>query len=377
MPARPVQLDIYRTTIPMRKLQHAAATRNVAEAIVVRVELSDGVVGWGETLPRGYVTGETLETVPVDLERIFWPAMADGDPEGADLPVRDGDRAITAARCAVELALRDAWNRTHWSVRSWRSEVDALRKIRVSGVIGSDNPAKTAWQLRAQRLYGLKDIKLKLGLGDDVDAENLRIVTGRLKRGIASGKVTLRVDVNGGWNADETPERIDELARVGVRLVEQPVFCSAGELVELAQKCALPIMADESVITIDDAYKCIWTAGKHVWLSLRLSKNGGIGPCGEMAFAAAESGVPFSVGCMVGESSIISAAQRALLGSVPRPEYVEGNYGAFLLIGDLTAKSVRMRWGGRLKYIGVKGYGVDPTRRRLARYGQLIKTLER
>ena len=63
MALQPIQLDIYRTAIPMRSFEHAAASRSLAEAIVVRVSFSDGRCGWGETLPRPYVTGETLETV--------------------------------------------------------------------------------------------------------------------------------------------------------------------------------------------------------------------------------------------------------------------------------------------------------------------------
>ena len=361
----------------MRRLEHAAASRAKAEAIVVRLQMADGSAGWGETLPRDYVTGETLETVPDDIERIFWPKLAECDPEGAGLPVLDGERPVTAARCAVELALRDAWDRTHFSQRSWRNEYDALKKVRVSGVIGSSNPARTVWQLRAMRTYGLRDIKLKLGLGADVDAENLRIVAPRLRKGIAAGKLTLRVDVNGGWSVDEAPGRIAELEQFGVCVVEQPVFCKARELVELAQRCTLPLMADESVITIEDAYACIWATGKKVHLSLRLSKNGGIGPCTEMAVASAEAGVPYTVGCMVGESSILSAAQRALLGGIPRPRFVEGNYGPFLVIGDLTRRRVRMHWFGRLKYIGMNGYGVDACPKRLARFGEHLTTLSR
>ena len=79
MAGSPVQLDIYRTALGMRRFEHAAAGRQVAEAIVVRLELADGAVGWGETLPREYVTGETLESVPRDIEEFLWPAALGGD----------------------------------------------------------------------------------------------------------------------------------------------------------------------------------------------------------------------------------------------------------------------------------------------------------
>ncbi|KKK53514.1 hypothetical protein LCGC14_3094030, partial [marine sediment metagenome] len=304
---RPVQLDIYRTAIPMRTFEHAAAPRDVAEAIVVRMELSDKTVGWGETLPRDYVTGETLDTVPRDIEEIFWPIGHAKHGLPSDLPTTNEGRYVTAARCAFELAEYDAWSRFHCRVRGVGPASYACPKIEVpvSGVLGSADPARTARRLRLMRWYGLRDFKLKLGLGDDVDAENLRLVPRRIGKGIARGKFTLRVDVNGGWSADETPGRVARLKPYGVCVVEQPVFGPPEELIELAQRCELPLMADESMITPPEAKKFIEAPGRKVWLNVRLSKNGGTWPADTIMKAADDAGVPFVVGCMVGESSIL------------------------------------------------------------------------
>ncbi len=381
MGARAVQLDLYRTVIPMRRFEHAAATRDVAEAIVVRLELDDGTVGWGETLPRPYVTGETLESVPADIEQHFAPAMWGREVDGAELPVADPPgRTTNAARCAAGLAWFDAWARRHWArmgMRRYRSRPQP--PVRVSGVLGSSDPSRTARQLRLMRWYGLRDFKLKLGLGEDVDAENLRLVAARIGRGLREGKGTLRVDVNGGWSTDQTPQRVAALVPCRVCLVEQPVFGPPEALIELAQRCELPLMADESLLTAADARAFIAAPGRKVWLNLRLSKNGGIWPCLDIAFAAsaAEANVPFVFGCMVGESSILSAAQRSLLALGPAAKFVEGNYGRFLLASDLTNRSLRFGYGGRLRPLllagGHLGLKVEP--KRLARYGRLIKTL--
>lgn len=378
----PVQVDIYRTAIPMRRFEHAAASRDVAEAVVLRLELSDppagrgqagGAVGWGETLPRPYVTGETLETVPRDVEQLLWEAARRGDPQGKDLPAADGGRPITAARCAVELALGSACERSGLHVAPGMPG-GAFPSVRVSGVLGAADPGRTASRLRRMRWYGLRDFKLKLGFGQEVDGENLRLVHRRIGKAVAEGKCTLRVDVNGGWRPDETPDRVAALKPRGVCVVEQPVFGPPEALIELAQRCRLPLMADESLITIADAKQLISAAGEKVWLNIRLSKNGGIWPCLSMAEAAAEAGVPFVIGCMVGESSILSAAQRRLLWRCPLPRFVEGNYDKFLLADDLTARSLRFGYGGKIRS-PLRGLhaAVDP--RRLRRYGRLIQTL--
>lgn len=360
----------------MRSFEHAAARRDLAEAIVVRLELSDGSAGWGETLPREYVTGETLETVGDDIERFLWPAAQAGEAAGKDLPTTAAGRPITAACCAVSLAMYDAsghgFKRPAGPVKGYQVP---FPPVRVSGVLGSADPARTAKRLRLMRLFGLRHFKLKLGLGEDADAENLRLVAKRIGRAVARGKCTLRVDVNGGWSAEETPERVAALAAHGICAVEQPVFASAGELAELARRCELPLIADESLITADDADELIEAGGGKVWLNVRISKNGGIWHSLSLVEAAVGANVPVVVGCMVGESSILSAAQRQLLWRSGPPRFVEGNYGRFLLADDLTRKSLRLGYGGRLKCPSGTGLGVDVDPRKLERYAALLKTL--
>jgi L-Ala-D/L-Glu epimerase len=356
----PVQMEIYRTSIPMGRFEHAAATRERSEAIVVRVVWDDGREGWGETLPREYVTGETLESVIADLQERIFPAMR----QGRAIPRVDSDRrCMSAAACAVDLARYDAMC----------DDPPAGRIVpRVSGVLGSADPSRTARKLKHMRWFGLRDFKLKLGFDAEVDRENLSVVSRKLAGGIKSGKLTFRVDVNGGWSPAETPERIDELRQYGICVVEQPTYCPAEELVELAGRCSLPLMADESLVSFSDA-ESLCAAGAKIWWNIRLSKNGGITAAGEMADLAAANAIPFVAGCMVGESSILSSAQRRFLqGSGSGARFVEGNYGRFLLSDDLTDKSLRFGWGGRLKPIKARGLGMRVNPDKLARYGQLV-----
>jgi len=361
-PNRIVQgLDVYLLEIPMRRFRHAAAHRRQAQSVLVNVRLSDQTGGWGETLPREYVTGETLESVQADLRGVLWPAMAGrlADQCLAQLPSRAPDgRWVLAARCAAQLALVDAVGLSG-ALGQADGGSDALGGLRVSGVIGSDDAARTAWLLRLMRVAGLRDFKLKLGLDEGVDAANLRAVLAQLRRPLARGRATLRVDANGGW-ADRPIQRIAELARMGVCVVEQPVFCSAAELVDLARRSPLPLMADESLVSPDDA--AVLLSEPRVWWNIRISKNGGLDHALALARQAQGAGVSFVVGCMVGETGLLSAAQRRLLACCPRPRFVEGNYGRLLLRHDVTRPSLRWGYGGRLAALDGEGLGVriDP-----------------
>jgi muconate cycloisomerase len=151
-------------------------------------------------------------------------------------------------------------------------------------------------------------------------------------------------------------------------------------MAELARRCQLPLTADESLITPADA-ETLLEAGSAVWWNIRLSKNGGLARSLALAHRAAESGVPFVIGCMVGETSILSAAQRRLLemlrdGQPPHcPRFIEGNYGRLVLRGDLTPKTLRFGYGGRLKSLTGPGLGVSIDPRKVARHGQCVRTL--
>src|SRR5205085_9132994 len=121
---RVVELTAFQVRIPLRKpFRHASYTRTSTDNLVVRCKLEDGIVGHGEGVPREYVTGETIDSALGLLARSELPAQLEpcGDfPAGvalaerlrlAPVPGDDRDCQGNAARCAVELALLDAFGR--------------------------------------------------------------------------------------------------------------------------------------------------------------------------------------------------------------------------------------------------------------------------
>ncbi len=384
-----IQLDLYHTSIPMRGFDHAAASRSLAESILVKLTYDDGFVGWGETLPREYVTGETLDSVPDDIETVLWPACVEEgllDPTDTlrPIPTKAGRRCLNAAACALEVAsLRRLFHDIHNISPTLMQQIAHRARLRtyidtkVTGVLGSKDPAKTAKRFRLMRWFGLTDFKLKLGLGDDVDDENLRLVHKKLRRALAAGAATLRVDVNGGWDEDSTPQRVEALREFGVCAVEQPVYCPAAKLVSLAKKCSLPLIADESLLT-DRHAKTLLAEPEKIWWNLRLAKNGGLLPTLRLMNEASLHNVTVILGCMVGESSILSAAQRRLLQLAPVPRFVEGNYGRFLLSDDLLPgrKSLTFSYAGNLKTLKDDGLGIRVCDEKIEKYAHHLKTLK-
>src|SRR5262249_52370926 len=89
-----------------------------------------------------------------------------------------------------------------------------------------------------------------------------------------------------------------------------------------------------------------------------ISKNGGLIPALRLALLAHQQNIQYQLGCMVGETSILSAAGRWFLQLVPDVQFAEGSFGKFLLADDITTKSLRFGWAGPGKPMTGFGLGV-------------------
>jgi len=373
---------MYPLAIPLRRpFRHAAGDRQVADPIVIEAELADGTTGYGETLPRPYVSGETVESVVRAIRDELIPALVDLRPESLPdalecidgLPYQDkAGSAMTAARAGVELALLDAYSRhfqrpisevVGWFGLPALGSPGSMASVRYSGVLAGDEVGKLAWSVRKMRWFGLRDFKLKVGYGDDI--ERIRTVAAAIGRFLGR-RCTLRLDANGAWTLKRAVEVLQAVGDVPIRCVEQP-FDRQHDQDAVALKSQVPVsvMHDESLVTPEDAERLI-ALGVADGFNVRISKNGGLLPALRLAHLARRHGIILQLGCMVGETSILSAVGRRFLEHVPGVTFAEGSYGRHLLRGDVTRRPVVFGYGGRPKPLAGPGWGVevDPDRLR-------------
>jgi muconate cycloisomerase len=102
----------------------------------------------------------------------------------------------------------------------------------------------------------------------------------------------------------------------------------------------VPIMADESLVTIEDAMRLIETNAVD-YFNIRISKCGGIARSLKIASLAQKAGIRIQVGSQVGETAILSAAGRHLAAALRKVDFVEGSYGTMLLAEDVTPDPIR------------------------------------
>ncbi len=372
---------VWPLAIPMRRtVSHAASERSVADPVVVEVELGNGVTGCGETLARPYVTGETVPSVQAALRGVLMQHVLGLHPtsfaealEGADsLPfVDDNHRPIPAARAAMELALLDAYSRAFdrplnsiagWAGLAGFGTPGSRVAVRASGVLANRTPAGMMKTLRLLWWYGLRQFKLKVG--DDGDAERLDRAYAYLRPAIARGKASLRLDANGAWSKDEAIDRLGDWRDLPLAGVEQPLARGREEdLPLLKHVIQLPLIHDESLVTLGDARR-LCEAGVADGFNIRISKCGGLLPALRLAAFARRHEVLIQLGCMVGETSILSAAGLRFLEFTPGVRFLEGCFGSFLLRGYVVRRPLRFGYAGGLPPLDPAGLGVqaDPAR---------------
>ena len=125
-------------------------------------------------------------------------------------------------------------------------------------------------------------------------------------------------------------------------------------------------MADESLITYQQGHSLIEQQAVDLF-NIRISKNGGFLPAMRLAGLARQAGLGYQIGCMVGETSLLSAVGRRLLQLVPGVRFAEGSFGRFLLRDDVVTKPVRFGYGGRFRTLGGAGWGIDVRAEKLDR----------
>ena len=220
-----------------------------------------------------------------------------------------------AIKCAIDIALHDlAGKRLGLPVRELIALPGTIPPTDFT--LGIDTPVVVAE--RARRAAGFPALKIKVGGPSDI--ETLEAV-----RGVFAGPI--RVDANTGWTPEVALALLPDLERLGVELIEQPFPARRlDQLRALQERSPLPIVADESAVTIEDLDALV---GVVAGVNVKLAKCGGLGPARRMLERARALGFRTFLGCME-ETSIGIAASAAVS---PLAEWVDLD-GCLLLADD-------------------------------------------
>ena len=375
-------LTAIRAAIPLRQtIRHASHERTANAALLIRCELDDGSVGWGEGLPRPYVTGETIETAWGHTDRLggligeradsLEAAAALTDAVTFEPPAGDPRGCLgNSVRCAAELALLDAVGRA-----TGRPVMDLVQPLAVDPdfrpqpvCYAAVLPQAGTWRRATYRavrfrLFGIDQVKVKLGVDGFDDERTLRLYRRWLGRRIHSA------DANEGWSPDRLDAKLALLRRHRVRFCEQPVphaeaAALGGRAVsQAAHDAGAPaIMLDESFCSLADAETALDRGWANAF-NVRLSKCGGIVRSMRLVRwllerSTDERPIFVQLGCQVGETAILSAAGRAVAAWERSFEAVEGSYDRFLVAEPLSEEDITFGRGGLAPPLHGPGLGI-------------------
>jgi L-Ala-D/L-Glu epimerase len=211
--------------------------------------------------------------------------------------------------------------------------------------IGLDNAQAMVSKLQA---HPSAVYKLKLARPDDIDL---------LRSMRAATSVPFRIDVNEGWNYDDTLRLLPELSALGVVLLEQPLSKEAwDDMKALKSLSTIPIFADEACVEERDVARC---SECFHGINIKLTKCGGITPALRMMREAKALGLQVMLGSMnestIGTAALVHLSSAADYLDADGPLLLNGDYadglvwsqedglGYYVRPGDLPGLGINMR----------------------------------
>ena len=350
--------------LPLKKPMKMAGVEIVtADNLLVRIEASNGIVGWGESASAPTMTGDTLPAMVAAVRDTLAPLIVGQDARArARLTHRMAHamHANTGARSAVEVALADLVGRA-MGVSFADLHGGALRdEVEPMWLLGNPKVEDDIAEARMCMREGYRFFKLKVGV-KPVDAE---IASAIALREALGSDVTLCADANGGFAYPRACRFLAGVGRAGLAFLEQPLPPeNIAGLARLARSQPIPLGADEGIHSLADieAHAAAGAGG----LSLKLIKLAG--PSGVLAAAqlAQFRGLSINLAAKVSESSLGSAGTLHLAGLVPSADWGVSLTHVYLA-EDIARPALRIE-DGHVKVPTGAGLGVEVDEAAVAR----------
>jgi L-alanine-DL-glutamate epimerase-like enolase superfamily enzyme len=332
----------------------------MTEAILIKIESEEWLIGYGEGCPRSYVTGETIETA----QRFFENNKADiikiENLDSIKEWILTNQKTIDqnpAAWCAIELALLDLLGKeTRQSVESLLSLPELSDSFQYTAVLGASGLESYRKQLQQYTDIGFKDYKVKVTGDLTEDRKRIEGFNGLGKQ------IRVRLDANNLWETAE--QAIDYIKALDCPLfaIEEPLRVNDHSGCRtIYDVLKMPVILDESFLGLEQFSHIADDPEKWI-INLRISKMGGILRSLTIAEKAETLNIPVIIGAQVGETSILTRAALTVANAYRDILLTqEGAFGTHLLKNDIVAQPIMFGKEGQLNashFANQYGFGV-------------------
>lgn len=239
--------------------------------VLVTILLENGIVGYGEAAPFESINGENQATVLAALNS-YKECLIGKDAAGFVRISRHMKNLLWAqvtARCAVEMALLDAFTKS-LDLPLYKYLGGMENQIETDFTIDMLNPEAARKSAGILALKGYNILKIKVGKNMKEDLQRaIAVVEG-------APNVQFTMDANQGFTPCNAVHFLEELEKRDIRplLFEQPVLKTDLEGMKFVKDhTCVPIAADETVFTSADAINVVRKGCVDV-INIKIMKSG-------------------------------------------------------------------------------------------------------
>ena len=323
------RIEIHVTALPVRvqrifssgSYDTGPAERLLSKPVLVKIH-ADGVVGCAQIRPisPGHFVADTTHSVVAAIKEIYGPALIGKSIFDIEAVNEMFDARLAnnpAARAVLDIAVRDAMGKA--TNQPLYNLLGGLCQPRIplewSVSMAEETATMVAESKRAVDEFGIRVLCLKMAdrRGWRHDVRNFEAV-----RKAVGGDVTIGVDPNTGWTLADALSAIRELGRMGLGYIEQPVARRDLKGMAEIRRAAdgVPVMADEALFTIQDAYALAEARAVDAYC-IKLYKLGGLTPAKKIAAIAEAANIQLNCGGLAVQSQLEAAAGAHFYASTP------------------------------------------------------------
>lgn len=286
------------------------------EFVRVEVECEGGLVGIGEASASKVITGEDIYIILTSIasvEELFFGLTCKEALEVLHVKCAIGSSAKAALDIAFTHLLSQEAKKPLYEYFG-ATDLSPLK----SDITISLNEADVMLQDAKKAFSNGMEI-LKVKVGDDVlhAVDIVRKISEELPQ------CDILVDANQAWNFDSTILFIENMLGTPIKLIEQPVPApDLDNLKKITELSQIPILADESVFTLEDAKKVIQEKCADM-INIKFMKCGGVSKAIEILEFARSSGFKCMLGSMLEGPHSINMALHLAFAYRDVIEYVD------------------------------------------------------
>jgi len=273
----------------------AIGTKYNIENVLITVQLENGIEGYGEAAPLEPINGENQATALATLNSCSDFLIGKDVSQFRQISkyLKKVFWAQVTARCAIEMALIDAFTKT-LNIPLYTFFGGAESKVETDYTVDIVSPETAKINAAKLRGRGYNTLKTKVGknMVDDID----RILA--IKDGAPNCGIML--DANQGYSPAQAVHFLEELEKNGIRpeLFEQPVVRHDLRGMKFVKDhTSVPVAADESVFTSADAIEIVRTGCADL-INIKIMKSG-IVEALDIATIARSANLGLMIGCML------------------------------------------------------------------------------